>query len=378
MKNSVYTSAMRHAISLAEQSRFMVYPNPTVGAVLVQDGRIVAEGWHQECGGPHAEVLCLQDAKAKGIDPKTCTLVVTLEPCNHHGKTPPCTEAIVAAGIKHVIIGLRDPNPVASGGLEYLRSQGVEVETGVEEDLCRDLVADFLCWQDQRPYVLLKLASTLDGRIATRTGHSQWVTSEESRQQVQLLRKSFARVGGAVVVGGGTFRDDNPRLTVRYPEGESGPQPLACIVTSRLPTVNLENNILQQRPHESLFFTSPAGAASPTAMALMDMGAKVWSEQPQSPTVRLPQLDTLVKRMYTELQCPYILCEGGGKLALSFLEHDLVDEFHLHLAPTILGDNEAKPLFDGKSPLNMEEALALRITGSSMHGPDIHITLRRK
>ncbi len=377
MNHSAYAEAMRHAVLLAEQSRFAVYPNPCVGAVLVHHGNIVAEGWHKECGGPHAEVACLQDAAEKNVPVQECTLVVTLEPCHHHGKTPPCTEAITKAGIKHVVIGLRDPNPVAAGGLAYLQSQGVQVEEGVEEALCRDLVADFLCWQEKRPYVLLKLASTLDGRIATRTGHSQWVTSEESRNQVQYLRKCFANVGGAVMVGGGTFRDDNPRLTVRYPEGETGPQPLACVVTSRLPTVNLDNNILQQRPHEALFFTSPAGAASPTAKSLMEMGAKVWSEQPQSPTVRLPQLETLIARLYAELHCPYILCEGGGKLALSLLECDLVDELHLHLAPSILGDNEAKPLFDGKSPLNMEEALSMRITGSSMHGPDIHIFLRR-
>ncbi len=378
MIQSAYASAMRHAAHLAEQSRFSVYPNPTVGAVLVQDGTIVAEGWHKNYGGPHAEVVCLQDALAKNIDPKKCTLVVTLEPCNHHGKTPPCTHAIVQAGIKHVVIGLRDPNPVASGGVEYLREQGITVEEGVEENLCRDVIADFLCWQEGRPYVLLKLASTLDGRIATRTGHSQWVSGEESREQVQLLRKKFAHAGGAVVIGGGTFRDDNPRLTVRYPEGEDGPQPLACIVTSRLPSVNLENNILQHRPQDALFFTSPAGAASPTAKALMEMGARVWSEQPQSPKVRLPQLDSLINRLYQELHCPYILCEGGGKLALSFLEHNLIDEFHLHLAPTILGDNEATPLFDGKSPLTMDEALALRITGSAMYGQDLHILLRRK
>ncbi len=379
MDQRAFALHMRHAAALAQKGRALVYPNPCVGAVLVRDGHIVAEGWHKVCGGPHAEVECLNDAKAKNIDPSQCTLVVTLEPCNHHGKTPPCTAAILEAGIKHVVIGLRDPNPIAAGGVEHLRAQGVQVDEGVEVDLCRDVLADFLCWQEKkRPYVLLKLASTLDGRIATRTGQSQWVSGEDSRHRVQIMRKNIARVGGAIMIGGGTFREDNPRLTVRYPEGEDGPQPLACIVTSRLPVVNLENTILQTRPKDALFFSTPAGAASPTARTLVEMGARVWSEAPQSGAIRLPQLDILLGRLFSELQCPYVLCEGGGKLALSLLELGLVDEFHLHLAPRILGDNEARPLFDGKSPMNMSEALSLRISDYEMHGEDIHIVLRPK
>ncbi len=379
MDQSAFASHMRHAAALALQGRAYVYPNPTVGAVLVRNDVIVAEGWHKVYGGPHAEVECLQDALAKNIDPSECTLVVTLEPCHHHGKTPPCTKAIMEAGIKHVVFGLRDPNEEASGGAEYLASQGVKVEEGVEAQLCRDVLADFLCWREKkRPYVLLKLASTLDGRIATRTGQSQWVSGEGSRHRVQIMRKKIAQVGGAIMIGGGTFREDNPRLTVRYPEGESGPQPLACIVTSRLPVVSLDNTILQTRPKDAIFFSTPAGAASPTAKALEDMGARVWSQAPQSGAVRLPQLDLLLGRLFEELNCPYVLCEGGGKLALSLLELGLVDEFHLHLAPSILGDNEARPLFDGKSPTSMSEALSLRISDYELHGEDMHIVLRPK
>ncbi len=379
MKKSPYSAYMLRAIELAKQGRFDVYPNPTVGAVLVCDGAIVAEGWHQECGKEHAEINCLNDAKAKGVDVSKCTLVVTLEPCHHHGKTGPCTEAIVQAGIKHVVVGLKDPNPVAGGGAEYLAEQGVVVEMGVEEQLCRDVVADFICWQEhKRPYVLLKMASTLDGRIATRTGHSQWVSGEDSRRRVQILRQKLAKVGGAIVIGGGTFREDNPRLNVRYEEGVQGPQPLACVVTSRLSTVKLEHVILQERPKDLIFYSSPAGAASPTAMSLIELGARVWSEPLPNPKARLPRLDEFFKRLYSELNCPYVLCEGGGKLALSLLEQGLVDEFHLHLAPCILGDNEARPIFDGKSPLEMSEAISLRITDYEMHGEDMHIMLRPK
>ncbi len=380
MKQSPYAAAMRKAIELAGQSRFELYPNPCVGAVLVtHDGNIVAEGWHKECGKEHAEIICLNDAKEKNIDVTQCTLVVTLEPCNHHGKTGPCTEAIVKAGIKHVVIGAKDPTSLAGGGAEYLASLGIKIEMGIEEELCRDLIADFFCWQKhERPYVLLKLASTLDGRIATRTGHSQWVSGEDSRRRVQILREKLAQAGGAIVIGGSTFREDNPRLTVRYPQGEEGPQPLACIVTSRIPTVNLEHVILQERPQDVIFYSSPAGAASPTAKTLTELGAKVWSEPLTDPKIRLPSLDTLFKRLFSECNCPYILCEGGGKLALSLLEQGLVDEFHLHLAPRILGDNEARPLFDGKSPLDMSEALSLRIADYEMHGEDMHLMLRPK
>ena len=211
-----YESFMREAAELAERGRWSAAPNPTVGAVLVRDGVVVARGWHTAYGKSHAEVECLKDAEAKGVDPSACTLVVTLEPCNHQGQTPPCTEAVIAAGIRHVVIGLRDPNPKAAGGMERLAEAGVEVEAGVCEELCRDLVADFLIWQTtKRPYVMLKLAMTLDGRIATRTGHSRWITGETARRQVHELRANVGRAGGAILVGGNTLHTDNPLLTAR-------------------------------------------------------------------------------------------------------------------------------------------------------------------
>ena len=379
MSQSAFASHMQYAIELAKKGRAQVQFNPVVGAVLIQDNKIVAEGWHKAYGGAHAEIECLNDAATKNIDPSQCTLVVTLEPCNHFGKTPPCSHAIVKAGIKHVVFGIKDPHKEASGGAEYLKSQGIQVEGGIEEALCRDLVADFLCWTEKkRPYVLLKMASTLDGRIATRTGQSQWVSCEDSRRKVQIMRQKIAEAGGAIIVGGGTLREDNPRLTVRYPEGTDGAQPLACIVTSRLFNISPDTEILKTRPKDVIFFSTPAGAASPAGRALTEQGVRVWSEEDYDDTIHLPRLKTLLERLFSELNCPYVLCEGGGKLALSMLEQGLVDEFHLHVSPRILGDNDAKPLFDGKSPLHMSEALALRITDFEMHGEDLHIMLRPK
>ena len=226
MTEQDFAPFMHEAIALAEQGRWKACPNPTVGAVLARDGRVVARGWHHEAGQDHAEVDCLKDAAARGVDPKGCTLVVTLEPCNHQGKTPPCTQAILDAGISRVVMGLADPNPQAAGGAARLRDAGVEVIGPVCEAECRDLVADFLIWQStDRPYVILKMAATLDGRIATRNGQSQWISCEASRREVQELRAGLGLSGGAVLVGGGTFRADNPRLTARE-DGYEGPQPL--------------------------------------------------------------------------------------------------------------------------------------------------------
>lgn len=251
MTESDFAPFMREALSLAELGRWKTYPNPAVGAVLVRDGRILARGFHHAAGEAHAEVECLKDAAARGVDPRGCTLVVTLEPCNHQGKTPPCTQAILDAGVSRVITGLADPNPRAAGGAARLREAGVDVIERVCEQECRDMIADFLIWQSlDRPYVLLKMAATLDGRIATRKGQSQWISSEESRREVQKLRAGIGRCNGAVLVGGGTFRTDNPRLTARG-EFAAGPQPLACVLTSRLPAPDADFHLLRDRPEQT-------------------------------------------------------------------------------------------------------------------------------
>lgn len=363
---------MQEAVALAEKGRWSAAPNPTVGAVLVRDGAVVARGWHTACGKSHAEVECLRDAEANGVDPAACTLVVTLEPCNHQGKTPPCTEAVIAAGIRHVVIGLRDPNPAAAGGLERLTEAGVRVETGVCEDLCRDLVADFLIWQTtKRPYVILKLAMTLDGRIATRTGRSRWITGEASRRKVHVLRANVGRTGGAVLVGGNTLHTDNPLLTARLDEPVER-QPLAVSISSRVPAPD-SLALLRERPTETILFTTASGAATPKAALLRELGVRVvgldrWKSG--------EDLVRILEYLRQEADCPYVLCEGGGRLGLSLLENGLVDEFHVHIAPKVLGDNEARPLFDGRTPLELDEALSLRLVRMETCGDDGHLIFR--
>lgn len=368
-----FDSYMREAIGLAERGRWATAPNPVVGAVLVRDGVIVARGWHKAYGGPHAEVECLADAAAKGVDPAECSLVVTLEPCNHQGKTPPCTEAVLAAGIRHVVVGLPDPNPCAAGGAARLSSAGVHVDMGICEDDCRDLIADFLIWQTtKRPYVLLKLAMTLDGRIATRTGHSQWITGELSRRRVHALRADVGRAGGVILVGGNTLHFDNPLLTARLVEAER--QPLAAAISSRVPGLD-SLQLLKERPAETLLFTTASGAATPRAAALQERGVRVIGLG-QWKAADGQDLLQVLEYLRRETGCPYVLCEGGGRLALSLLEAGLIDEFHAHIAPKVLGDNEARPLFDGRSPLNMDESLGLRPVSMSRCGNDCHLVFR--
>jgi diaminohydroxyphosphoribosylaminopyrimidine deaminase/5-amino-6-(5-phosphoribosylamino)uracil reductase len=366
---------MDAAIALAEQGRWRVCPNPAVGAVLVRDGHIAAQGFHSAYGQPHAEAECLRDAARKGVHPADCTLCVTLEPCNHHGKTPPCVQAIFEAGIRRVVVGLRDPHPHAGGGAEWLRERGVEVETGVREAACRDLAADFLVrQQEQRPYVILKLASTLDGRIATRAGHSQWISGEDSRKSTHALRADIGGCGGAVLIGGNTLYADNPLLTAR-PLPKGGRQPPACILTSRLPHPEDNLRLLRRRPEQCVFLCPTEVAASPDAEALRAIGAHVHGLDAARAHEGL-DLHAGLRLLLKDHMCFYVLCEGGGKLALSLLEQGLADEFRLHMAPLILGDGTALPLFDGRAPARVDQGLNMRICSLDMCGEDAHIVLR--
>ena len=379
-----FENAMWAAILLARKARFRTAPNPSVGAVLVRDGNIVAEGYHRGVGLPHAEIEALEDAKRKGVNVAACSMVVTLEPCRHYGRTPPCTEAILAAGIRHVVIGALDPTTEAGGGADMLRSRGVSVESGVLRQDCEDLISNFATWvTSPYPYVILKLAATLDGRIATRAGHSRWISGEASRRRVHMLRS----LADAVMVGGNTFHHDNPGLDYRPQAGEppAKRQPLAVVVSSRLPDATSASPILQNRPRDAFFWTTAASAASPKADSLRKKGAHVLGlPSSLSPgtggTTRGPraELDLAegLRQLRSDSGVYHVLCEGGGRLALSLLQAGLVGEFHLHLSPRVLADNEATPIFDGRSPLHLDEALPLRFSESETVEGDLLLTLR--
>ncbi len=366
---------MLQAVELARRGKGKTAPNPCVGALLVRDGEILGRGWHEAPGREHAEVMALNDAREAGHDPRGVSLYVTLEPCNHYGSTPPCSRAILDAGIGSVYVGVADPNPWAEGGgARFLHSRGVHVEMGIAEEACRDLIDDFVCWQlEGRPYVRLKLAATLDGRIATGSGDSAWVSCREARREVH----GFREVCQAVLVGGNTLYEDNPRLTPRMEEGlelaESGGT-AAVVVTSRLPDPDAELYLLQNRPGETIIWTAPDQARREAAEGLRSRGVRVWSLE-ELPGGGL-DLAAGLKRLYREDSCYELLCEGGGRLATSLCEQGLADEIVYFLAPRILGDEKGRSAFSGRSVDAMGQALAYRIVDYRRIGRDLRITLR--
>lgn len=365
---------MARAVELARKGRGATAPNPCVGAVLVHEGTVLAEGWHTRVGCLHAERECLAEAARKDVfashSPADCVLYVTLEPCNHHGRTPPCTEAILEAGIGEVVVGFRDPNPLAAGGLERLRENGVRVRSGVLEQDCRDLVAEFLLWQQEdRTYNILKLAATLDGRIAARDGAPEAVSCPDSFAAVQDVR-AFV---GAVVVGGETFRNDDPSLTCRAHDlPEDHQQPLAVVVTSSLPAPDADRALLRKRPEQTVFWTGLALAASEKADALRRIGVQV---------VGLPHgesgllLEPGFQWLRTSQGCHHAMVEGGGRLAMSLVEQGLADEIDYFLAPRVLGDTAARSAFSGREGMRMVDAVSFRISRSVMSGRDLRLTL---
>lgn len=370
---SSHSDFMACAIELARKGRGFAAPNPCVGAVLVRGDEIVAGGWHTKYGALHAERECLADARDKGIDPKGLTMYVTLEPCNHHGKTPPCTEALIEAQIGTVVIGTRDPNPVAAGGVEKLESHDINVEVGVLEQECKDLIADFLLWQrSYSTYNILKMAATLDGKIASRYRVPEPVSCPDSFARVHVLRAMV----DAVVVGGGTFYADNPSLTCRLDNMDYDfEQPYGVIVTSRLPENPKDFTLLRERPEKALFFTTQEAAHSAAADKLRERGTSVW---PLPGEANQLNLSTGFERLRSSLGCHYTLIEGGGGLAMQCVAQGVTDEIIHFVTPRILGDDEAPAAFSGRGEARMVDTLDFRIADMERTGSDMMLTLRPK
>ncbi|MEW6348098.1 MAG: bifunctional diaminohydroxyphosphoribosylaminopyrimidine deaminase/5-amino-6-(5-phosphoribosylamino)uracil reductase RibD [Thermodesulfobacteriota bacterium] len=350
------------ALSLAGQGR--TEPNPMVGAVVVKDGRIVGRGYHRAAGMPHAEVQALLDA---GPQSKDADLYVTLEPCNHYGRTPPCTEAILRAGIRRVWYGMDDPNPdVLGGGAQALRRAGIEVHGPLMDEPCRRLNEVYLLNISlRRPFVYLKLAMSLDGRIATRTGHSQWITSEQSRNQVHRLRDRVS----AIMTGIGTVLADNPSLTTRLPEGR-GHDPLRVVVDSslRIPTDSKVFN-----PSSSAGVVIAAGADAPSARAdeLSRAGAVIL----RTSAAGKVELRELLDQLFQRGVCS-ILLEGGAGLAWGALDEGIVDRCMFYYAPMIIGGAHARSGVSGEGIDRLEEAPRLKDVEIGRVGPDVLITGR--
>ena len=319
-------SAMARALELAQCGLGSVEPNPPVGAVIVDAaGELLGEGYHERFGGPHAEIHALEQA---GDRAEGGTIFVTLEPCCHHGKTPPCTEAILAAGLKRVVVGTTDPAPHASGrGITELREAGLEVVVGVLEVAARNLIAPFASLMTKhRPYLHAKWAMTLDGKIASREGHSQWISGAASRRIVHQLRGRM----DAIVVGAATARIDDPLLTAR----PQGPRTATRIIVDPQATLPLTSRLIQTLEQAPVMIVAGESAEMSKVSRLEQAGAEV---------LRLPEtagghvgLEELLKELGRR-QFTNILIEGGGQLLGSFFDANLIDEVHVFIAPKLVG-----------------------------------------
>lgn len=348
---------MRRALECAKLAWGDTHPNPMVGAVIVENDEIVAEGFHAKAGEPHAEPCAI---RALGRKPAPgATLYVTLEPCCTHGRTPPCTEAIKAAGFSRVVIGATDPNPAHAGhGFELLRAAGIEVVTGVLADECADLNLIFNHGIVNRTaFFAMKTAATLDGRTATRTGESQWITGPDARSEVMRLRKLYP----AVAVGSGTVLADDPRLTRRLPSGESCP--LRIVLDRR--------GRLADRAHWNLFSDAHrdrtivvTGKASESRFA--DAGIATWRIDAADETSFFGELRDCCR----EEGVAGVLFEPGAALAGALLASRAADYLYHFAAPSLFADAQARPVADGPARPALASAIRLRDIRRSFHGDD--------
>ncbi|EYC50904.1 diaminohydroxyphosphoribosylaminopyrimidine deaminase [Hylemonella gracilis str. Niagara R] len=364
---------MQRALALAEQGLYLTSPNPRVGCVIVgTDGQLLGAGHTQRAGGPHAEVMALRDAQARGHDVRGATAYVTLEPCAHQGRTGPCCEALAAAGIGKVVASLEDPNPQVAGlGFSRLRAAGVAVEVGPGAAESRELNLGFFSrMQRRRPWVRLKIAASLDGQTALANGVSQWITSPEARADGHAWRARAC----AILTGIGTVREDNPRLDVRLVETPR--QPRLVVVDSRLETP-LDAALFEPRRD-----TAPGRAAQPLLIytAVADTARQAALEARGATVMQLPNeagkvdLSALLRDLATQREINELHVEAGHQLNGSLLREGLVDELLVYLAPKLLGAGRGMARIGPLSTL--DDAVALDYRETVTVGPDLRVLAR--
>ncbi len=364
MKDEFY---MRRALELAKKGAGHVSPNPMVGAVIVKDDEIIAEGYHEKYGELHAERNAIKHAKEKGYDADTLagsTIYVTLEPCCHYGKTPPCTEAIIENRISRVVIGSKDPNPLVSGGgVKQLKDAGIEVISGVLEEECDRLNEIFFHYiKEKKPFVLMKYAMTADGKIATKTGLSQWITSEEARKKVHEYRNLYS----AIAVGIGTVLADDPLLTCRI---SSGRNPVRVICDSKL-RIPFDSQIVKTAGEvKTIIACKKDSDDSEKQRMLEEAGCEILTlSEDMDGHMNLNELmEELGKRGIDSL-----LIEGGGALNWSALKSNIVNKIHTYIAPKFFGGAAATPV-SGDGVDSPDEAFTFKIRSVEMIGSDILI-----
>lgn len=340
---------MQRAVALARKGAGFVNPNPMVGCVVVKDDTIIAEGFHEYYGGLHAE----RNALTKSCnDVKGATLYVTLEPCCHHGKTPPCTDIIIEKGIKKVVVGLLDPNPLVSGkGISILKNAGIEVVTGIEEDKIKELNKIFLKYiKTRRPYVILKTAMTLDGKIASHTGDSKWITCEKSRQMVHKLRSEMM----GIVAGIGTVISDDPMLNCRLEDQQTTKvhQPIRIVVDSKLSISSDCKIVKTAKEYKTIIaHTNSASQENIDRMNLLNVETLLCEEKDGR-----VDINDLMNKL-GEKGIDSLLLEGGSCLNAAFLEAGCVDEVYAFIAPKIIGGEASKTPIAGKGIDLMKDAI---------------------
>jgi diaminohydroxyphosphoribosylaminopyrimidine deaminase/5-amino-6-(5-phosphoribosylamino)uracil reductase len=354
---------MKAALGFARKGLGKTSPNPAVGAVVVRKGRVVAAGFHRKAGAPHAEVEAL--SQLKGNARQGDTLYVTLEPCNHFGRTPPCTRAILEKGLRTVVVGMRDPNPhVTGGGCEYLSRHGVEVVTGVLEEECRRLNEWFVTYVSKgRPFVIAKTAMTLDGWTATSAGHSRWVTNERSRHWVHRLRNQV----DAVMVGVGTVTADDPLLNTRLTKGR-GRDPVRVVVDTHL-SIPVNARVLGPPGESETLIAVSKNVANRRLKKLDGKGITFLRCPEKEGRIDLRALmDILGKRSIGSL-----LLEGGATLLGAMIRERLVDKFCIFKAPKIFGGSDGRPMALGKGPIRMDQSIVLKDIRIRRFGEDVLI-----
>ncbi len=359
--------AMARAIELAQKGTGLVSPNPRVGAVILQDGKIISEGWHKKFGGPHAEVEAIKNAK--GISLEGATIVVNLEPCSHFGKTPPCCDLIIKKKFAKVVIGMKDPNPLVVGnGIKKLKKAGIEVISGILEEEAKWLNRTFIKHiTTSMPYVVLKVAQSIDGKIATESGESQWITCEESRKEGHKLRAEL----DAILVGKNTVNKDNPQLIVRNIKGRD---PFRIVLDTNLSLPLIKNVFIDENNNKTIVCCSKNSADSEKAKKLLHLGVNIFPVK----TGRTGKIDLqdCLQKLSEQFQIASILVEGGAEIHSSFIRQNLVDEIHFFIAPKIIGKGISA--FDGLMIKKLSEAREFEIKEISRSGEDLRVVVLRK
>lgn len=349
---------MKRALELAELGRGKVAPNPMVGAVIVKAGKIIGEGYHKKYGDNHAEVNAFENATE---DVSGATLYVTLEPCAHYGKTPPCAKRIVKEGIKKVVIGVLDPNPLVAGkGVNILKDAGIEVVVGVLEEECRKINEVFMKYiKTSRPFVLMKYAMSLDGKISTATGKSKWISCEKSRRDVHKLRNNLS----AIMVGINTVIKDNPMLNCRI---EGGNDPIRIIVDSNL-RIPLDSKIVNTSNNISTIVATTHKADKDKIKLLEERNVEVIVAKEKDGRV---DITSLIDKL-GEKKIDSILLEGGSEINFSCLQEGIVDKVRIYIAPKILGGNNAKGAVGGRGVSEIIDSFNIENIDISTIGSDI-------